>query len=434
MNLPNFAKTRRGFLKSSSALVALPVLESLGFRRFASAAEIVAPPKRMLFMGMGFGVTADKWYPEAAAEGEDWKLPGILSPLKKHQADISFVQNLQHKYSNEGHWGSTFWLTGANRYAVPGRSFSNSISVDQVAAEQWGTQTRYTSLQFDQGVGTDGHGPGSSLAWNREGKSLAALTSPVRAFHKLFSDETMSLEERQYLLSDQRSVLDTILSDANSVKKNLTKTDKEKIDEYFQSIREIETRIAKEESWLDVPKKRPSDPIKEPGESLEGAPSVEMMYDIMLAAMQVDASRVFSYRMPGDAFIESLGAQISIHSMSHFSEGERRTVSEARDEKHAELIAKFIDKMKATKESDGSNLFDNVTLAFGSNLSSVHSLKNCPTLIAGGGSGFKQGQNIVMDDPKTPLNNLWLSMLQGSGIDVDSHGDSTGRIEQLFQA
>jgi hypothetical protein len=152
----------------------------------------------------------------------------------------------------------------------------------------------------------------------------------------------------------------------------------------------------------------------------------------MVAAMQVDATRVFTYRMPVNSMIASLGATMTAHSMSHYSEGERRTVSELRDTQHALLLAEFIDKLKASKEADGSNLFDHCALTLGTNLSSVHTLKNCPTLVTGGGAGFQHGRHLVMSDSKTPLCNLWLSMLQGVGIQADSHGDSTGRIEELF--
>ena len=156
------------------------------------------------------------------------------------------------------------------------------------------------------------------------------------------------------------------------------------------------------------------------------------MYDLMVAAMQVDASRVFTYRMPTDTLIQSLGATITSHNMSHYVQGERRQISEKRDQTHAELIAYFIDKLKASKEADGSSLYDNISIAFGSNINSIHYLTNCPTLITGGGAGVKHGRHLVMDDPKTPLCNLWLSLLNGSGVDVKSHGDSTGRIEELF--
>ena len=429
--------SRRAFLRSSSALIALPLFESLGAQRVASAAVVrnVAAPKRMVFLGMGFGVTADRWYPDVKTVGENYELPGVLKPLAKHKKDITIIQNLMHQYAADGHSGSTFWLTGANRYAIPGQSFHNTVSVDQVAAEILGVETRFTSIQLAaKGASNDGHGPGSSLAWNRSGKPVSGLDTPVAAFHRLFSNDTTPLAERKQRLTEQRSVLDTVLADAKSVNRRLNKTDNDKLEEYLQSVREIEIRLAKEEKWLSIDKKAPRTAIKEPKPTLEGVPEIRMMYDIMVAAMQVDATRVLTYRMPVDSMISSLGATMSAHSMSHYSEGERRTVSMSRDKTHAKLLAEFIDKLKATKEPDGSSLYDNVAITLGTNLSSVHTLKNCPTLVTGGAAGFKHGRHLVMDDPKTPLCNLWLSTLRGAGINAESFGDSTGVIEELFNA
>lgn len=430
---------RRAFLRSTSALIALPVLESFGFRPFTSTASaattIKAAPKRMVFLGMGFGVTADRWYPDTKTVGENWELPKILAPLEKHKKDLTFIQNLMHKDSADGHSGSTFWLTGANRYAIPGQSFHNSVSVDQVAAEQLGEETRFTSIQLaskgPESAG-DGHGPGLSLAWNRSGKPVSALGTPVEAFHRLFANDDSPLAERQQRLREQRSVLDSVVADAKSVNRKLNKNDIDKLDEYFQSVREIEIRLAKEEKWLGVEKKVPQDAIKSPKPTLEGYDEMSMMYDIMVAAMQVDASRVFTYRMPVNSLIRSLGASMTAHNMSHYSEGERRTVSQDRDRANAKLLAGFIDKLKSSYEPDGSTLYDNCAISMGSNLSSVHTLKNCPTLITGGGAGFKHGRHHVMSDPKTPLCNLWLSTLKGSGIAANSFGDSTGIIDELF--
>ena len=157
-----------------------------------------------------------------------------------------------------------------------------------------------------------------------------------------------------------------------------------------------------------------------------------MMYDLMVAAMQVDATRVLTYRMPGDSMIASMGATMSVHSMSHYSVPERRAVSQKRDRQHAVMLAEFLTKLKRTKEADGSSLLDHCAITLGSNISSVHTLQNCPTIIAGGGAGFKQGQHLVMDDPKTPLCNLWLSTLRGCGIPVASFGDSSGVIDELM--
>lgn len=422
---------RRHFLRSSTALIALPLLESIGFRRFARAAEPTAPPKRIAFLGMGFGTTQETWYPDTKTTGRDYQLPLGLQPLAKHKDDITIIQNLSNQYNNEAHWGSTFWLTGANRYAEPGQSFHNSISADQVAAEQLGRDTRFTSVQLGyQGGDNSGHGPGLSLAWNRQGKPVAAHNTPVAAFHRLFAQDNTPLAERQAALLQQRSILDTVLEDAKSAQRNLTKTDKDKIDEYFQSIREIETRLSKEEQWLDVPKKRPQGGFTEPDKSLEGYEEIKIMYDLIVAAMQVDASRVFTYRQPLDTFIRSLGATISAHNMSHYSNGARREVSEMRDRTQSELLARFIDKLKATKEPDGTRLYDHTTLTLGSNIHSIHYLTNCPTIVTGGGSGFQHGQHLVMPE-KTPLCNLWLTQLQGTGIEVESHGDSTGVIAEL---
>ena len=135
-------KTRRHFLQSSTSLIALPALESLGFRRFASAATPGAPPKRLVFLGFGWGITTESWFPDIKQPGADYTLPEGLKPLARHKADFSVVQGLWNKYSNDGHWGSTMWLTGANRFGEPGQNFHNSISADQVAAAKLGLDTR----------------------------------------------------------------------------------------------------------------------------------------------------------------------------------------------------------------------------------------------------------------------------------------------------
>ena len=423
--------TRRSFLGSATALIALPTLESIGFARLPKAAEIVKAPKRMVFLSMGWGVTKETWFPDRQQVGTNYELPQNLSPLAPYKDDITIIQNLQNQFSTEAHWGSTFWLTGANRYGVPGKSFNNTISADQVAAEQFGRDTRFTSLQLT-GRKADGHGPGASLAWNRQGKPMAGLDTPVAAYHRLFSDDNTPLEHRQAQLKKRRSVLDGVIADARSVQKGLTATDVDKLDEYFQSIREIEIRLSKEEEWLEVPKRFPQDPVNEPEASLKGYEEIKMMYDLMIAAMQVDATRVFSYRMPTDSLIQSLGATITSHNMSHYVQGDRQDVSENRDQTHAKLLAYFIGKLKASKEIDGSSLYDNTAVTFGSNINSIHYLTNCPTLLTGGGAGVKHGRHLVMSDPKTPLCNLWLSLLNGSGVDIDSHGDSTGGLDELF--
>ena len=420
---------RRHFLRGAGAIVALPALESLGFRQFASAAvtKAVLPPKRSVFLSIGFGVTKETWFPDVSKIGTDYQLSEGLSPLARHQSDFTVVQGCSNKFSNEAHWGSTFWLTGANRYSVPGQNMANSISADQVVAKHLGQDTRFGSLQLN-GSDLQGHGPGLSMAWDQRGKPVAGHDDPVQIFHKLFSADKMPLEQRQAAIAENRSVLDAIMTDAKRVQRGLSKKDNDKIDEYFQGIRDIETRLNKDEDWLDVPKAKA--PLDEPQHGLKGKAEIEIMQDLMVAALQTDSTRALTYRMPGQTLLQSLDLKSSAHNVSHYSPGERMEASKVRDKTHSELLARLIDKLKATKEADGSSLFDHTAVAFGSNISSIHYLTNCPTILTGGGANLKLGQHLVLSKD-TPLCNVWLTMLQGMGIDIERHGDSSGIVKQL---
>lgn len=420
---------RRHLLRGTGTLIALPALESIGSRRFASAAEtaVAAPPKRAVFMGIGFGVTKETWYPDINQTGVDYKLSEGLAPLTRHKSDLTLVQGCSNQFTNEAHWGSTFWLTGANRYSVPGQNMANSISVDQVVAQQLGGDTRFSSIQLN-GSSLEGHGPGLSLSWDQRGKPVAGHNDPVQVFHKLFSANDMPLEQRQAAIAENRSVLDAVLSEAKRVKRGLSKTDTDKLGEYFQGIRDIETRLNKDEAWLDVPKAKA--PLDEPEPGLKGRAEIEIMQDLIVAALQTDSTRSLTYRLPGQSLLQSLDLKPSAHNVSHYSPGARMEASKLRDKTHSELLACLIDKLKATKEADGSSLFDHTAVAFGSNISSIHYLTNCPTILTGGGANLKLGQHLAL--PKdTPLCNVWLTMLQGLGITAERHGDSTGVVKEL---
>lgn len=422
---------RRHFLRGTGALIALPALESIGFRRFASAASKVpaTPPKRMVFLGFGWGVTQETWFPNVKQTGFDYDLPEGLAALARHKADFTVIQGCSNRFSNEAHWGSTFWLTGANRYAEPGQSFHNSISADQVAARQLGKETRFGSIQLgSKDAKNSGHGPGLSLAWDQHGKPLAGLDTALKTYHQLFSADDLPLEQRQAALAQKRSVLDAVMTDARRVQRGLTKTDTDKLDEYFQSVRDIETRLAKDEAWLTVPKTKP--PMDEPKSGLAGQDEIRVMYDLIVAALQTDSTRVLTYRQPVSALMKSLEIKVAPHDMSHYLPGDRMAASQKRDHAQSELLAGLLDKLKVTKEADGSSLFDHVALAYGSNIRTIHYLDNCPTLVTGGGARLKLGQHLVL--PKeTPLCNVWLTMLNGLGIEGERHGDSTGVVKEL---
>ena len=425
--------SRRHFLRSSTALIALPALESLGFRRFASAATVATPPKRLVFLGFGWGITQESWYPDINQQGADYVLPVGLKPLERHKKDFSVVQNLWNKYSDLGHAGSTMWLTGANRYAQPGQNFHNSISVDQVAAAKLGMQTRFASIQLNgaENAESSGHGPGLSMAWDISGKPVAGQNGPLSAYHRLFSKDTTPIEQQKAMLAQKRSVLDTVMENARDMQRGLSKNDTAKLDEYFQGIRDIETRLSKDEQWIGVP--QPKTTLAEPAPGLAGKEEIKIMYDIIIAAMQTDSTRVLTYRQPVSTLLTSMDIKVAPHDMSHYHStmGEKLDASQRRDLAQCELLAGLIDKLKNTKEADGSRLFDHVALAYGSNLRSEHYLDNCPTLLTGGGAGIKLGENIVVSKD-TPLCNAWLTMLKGVGVDAERHGDSTGVIKELI--
>jgi hypothetical protein len=412
------------------------MLESLGFRRYASAAVAKTPAKRFIFINFGWGVTHETWFPDPSQAGSDYALsPGLL-PLERHKARFTVVQGVTNKFAQDGHSGSTFWLTGANRYAEPGQSFRNTISADQVAAAHLGLETRFPSMQLNGGgsaVNGDGHGEGLSLAWDVRGKPMGGQNSPLEAFHRLFSQDTGSPEKQRALLARKQSVLDAVMDSAADLKRGLSKRDTQKMDEYFQGVRDIEVRLSREAQWIGV--ERPKAPLGAPKEGLSGKEEIEVMYDLMAAALQTDSTRVLTYRQATSPLLKSLGTPVLAHDMSHYGTvqnvGPRLDASQMRDAAQSELFAGLLDRLLRSKEADGSALLDHTTVVYGSNLRTAHTLENCPTLVAGRGAGIKLGQNLVLSKG-TPLCNVWLSLLKGSGIPVESHGDSTGVVSELM--
>jgi hypothetical protein len=220
-----------------------------------------------------------------------------------------------------------------------------------------------------------------------------------------------------------------MMENAKQLEKKLGHTDKDKLDEYFESIRKLENRIAKEETWLDVP--RPKAPIPEPKVN-GGRELVEATYDLMVLAMQTDSTRIMTFRQPVQSLLNSESITIGGHDISHYhGNAEKRDASHQRDLVQSELLSGFIDRLKKTKEADGSSLFDHLCLVYGSNLRTSHSVDNCPTLVAGGASGIKLGHNHVME-AETPLNNLWLSLLNQLDVHTKKHGDSTGVLDKIM--
>ena len=154
------------------------------------------------------------------------------------------------------------------------------------------------------------------------------------------------------------------------------------------------------------------------------------MYHLIAAALQTDNTRVISYRQPVASLLQSLDITMAPHNMSHYTPGERMQASQKRDIAQSELLAGLLDQLKATKEADGSSLLDHVALAYGSNIRSIHYLDNCPTILAGGGANLKMGQHLALSKD-TPLCDVWLTMLNGLGVQSERHGDSSGVVKKL---
>lgn len=412
---------RRKFLAGAGSLLCLPQLESFG------AAEAAQAPARLVFLGFGYGFT-DHFYPKTF--GKDYKLTPSLASLEKHKGDFSMINNLYHQHSKSPHSGSESYLTGADVLGTPGKKFHNTISVDQVAAPLMGRDTRYTSLQLSSSDNA-GHGHGASLSWNASGKSISGINSSFALFNMLFGGGSMKYEERMAMLQQRKSVLDAYLGSIKSMRPHTSRMDNERLDQYFQSLREIEVRIAKEKLWAKKPK--PIVDYKVPDVDRNGVDEIRTMYELMVLAMQTDSSRVFTYRQPLGGLLKAIGLTANPHELSHWSTSEANIKANfQRELKQTELLAHFFDRLKETKDIDGSRIFDNCLVSYGSNIRSGHAISNVPAFIAGNiDNRLKHGQHIEM--PKnSPLCNLWLTMLKTAGIQVDSFSDSTGTISELI--
>lgn len=432
MSFQTNSTTRRSFLRLGSSVLALPFLESFAGTKAAAA----APPKRMIFLGGGFGFTKDTFYPKQAGRFSEMGLTEGLSPLARHQDDITMVTNLTNLGASDPHGGSTSYLTGANVAGTPGKRFHNSISCDQVAAQHLGKDTRFSSLVLSakeaDGGSNSGHGKGLSLAWDDSGNPIPGINRPLDLFRMLFAHPGDSRAELDVRLKKKQSILDMVRIDGGGMKRTLSKGDQEKLDEYFTGVRQVEKGLERQAKWADIPK--PNAPFEVPDEGLTGEEAIHLMYDMIIVALQTNMTNVVSYRQPVCSLLAGMGIKLKAHSLSHYGFSQPRILaSRERDKKCSALFAHFIDRLKEAKDSDGSRLFDNCIVSYGSNLRSGHELKNVPAIVTGGAAGgIKHGRNIVLSKQDTPLTNYWLTLMQQADIKVDSFSHSTGIVPELL--
>ncbi|WDE99350.1 DUF1552 domain-containing protein [Lentisphaera profundi] len=414
--------SRRSFLQSATAFLALPHLETYADNK--SATDI----KRMIFLGQGYGFVSKSFFPSTAGKFSKIGLTEGMTPLKKYQNDISILGNLENIGATNPHQGSLTFLTGAS-YANP-KGFKNTVSCDQIAASYLCKDTRYNSLTLSTKERASGHGSGvRSMAWNPHGKPISGLNTSLELFNKLFAKHE-SKEQILRRIKEERSILDAMKLNVRSVNRTLGKNDQEKLDEYFQSIRHIELGLKKQIEWSSVPKPKAS--FKHPKE-VDGEAEVKLMFDMICLALQTDQTRVITYMMPSQSVLSSMGITIPVHSLSHYNiSAEREVVAKQRDHKCMELLGYLIGKLKSTKDKNGLNLYDTSLLAYGSNIRNTHTIKDFPVILSGGAiKKLRLGESFKL--PKaTPLQNVWLTLLQETGVPVKSFSSSTGTVKGIL--
>jgi len=407
---------RRAFLKGSGATVALPFLSAMT-PAFAKTSEV---PKRFVAMNAGLGFHAPNFIPTHA--GTNYKAPLYLQKLEKHRKDFTIFSGLSHPNSNgaNGHASELTWLTSAPRPGLAG--FKNTISLDQLMAKHIGAATRFPSLTIGA--------RGQSLSWTANGVQIPAQTHPTKIFRQLFVNGTeKEVAEEIKNLERGRSILDTVLNDAKTLELSLGARDREKLDEYFTSVRELEIRLQQNKEWANRPK--PKVNYKEPQEVADRNDILakqHLLNDLTLLALQTDSTRVIAYSLGGMNAVPSNipGVRTDWHMLSHHGRDEQKIEELTRIEAaEFEVFSDFLTKLKNVKEADG-HLLDHTAILFGSNLgnASSHSWRNLPILLAGG--GYKHGAHAAHDpDNNTPFANLFVPLAQRMGLEIEKFGSST---------
>jgi hypothetical protein len=374
---------------------------------------------------MPLGLHPANFFPDQA--GRDYELTPYLDVLKDFRGDFTVVSGLAHAGMSPGfaHQASASFLTGIPGAGRPG--FRNAISIDQLAAEHIGGRTRFPSLSMSA--------EGAGLSWTRTGALVPAAASPSRIFARLFLDgRPEEVRAQVNRINDGRSILDDVRDQARSLRSGLGTDDREKLDEYITSVRELEQRLARDEQWARTPKPRVDMPP--PTDITNMADLIgrsRLLFDLTHLALQTDSTRLITIMLAGTTFVPPIqGVSLGHHDLSHHGQDPTKLAQLRLVELETmKTLRDLFTKLKQTREA-GSNLLDRTMVFLGSNLGdgSSHSVRNLPVLIAGG--GFRHGQHLHFDPQNPPpLCNLYLSMLQRLGIELNRFSTSTGTLTGL---
>ena len=404
---------RRAFLRATGFTLALPLLEAMQPAFGAAAAG--AKPRRMVCIQTNMGILPQFFFPEKT--GRDYALSPYLERLKAHREQMTVFSGVSHPGVTGAHAAEKCFLTGTPHPERGG--FRNWVSLDQFAAEQVGNLTRYPSLSL--AMSSEG---GSTLSYTRSGAPIPAEKSPKKLFQRLFvQGKPQEVAANVEALRQGRSMLDFIGGQAKRLNRSLSAGDRERMDQYFTSVRELERRLHSSEEWEQKPK--PVVTAKAPEDIEDGREFVaktRLMFDVMKLALETDSTRLITL------FIDTT----VIHNITHH--GNRpEVIAELRTKEEGQFDAlnDFLSALSGAKE-EGETLLDRTMVLYGTPMGSAnsHSNVNLPMLLAGG--GFKHGQHLAFDKENNyPLANLYLSMLQRLGMQTDAFSTSKGTMRGL---
>jgi hypothetical protein len=438
---------RRTFLKGLGLSVGLPLLDAMSPSRLLAAEAPAAAPTRMAFVFFPNGCIMPAWKPEQA--GEAYELPDTLKVLATHRQDFNVITGLAQDNGRAKGDGpgdharsAASFLTGAHPVKTAGADIRVGVSVDQVAAESIGHQTRLPSLEIgieggrNAGNCDSGYSCAysSNISWKTENTPVAKEINPRLVFERLFGDGHESNKGRQLRDEYRKSILDLVSQDAQQLKKQLGQTDRRKLEEYFDSLRELETRIERNEravqSAAELGVERPS------GIPRELEEHIRLMYDLLVMAFRTDSTRVATYMLANEGSNRTypmVGVNDGHHELSHHqNNAEKMAKIQKIDAFLASQFAYFLEQLKSIPEGQGT-LLDNCMILYGSGLSdgNRHNHHDLPVLLAGRAGGTIRTGRHIKFERETPMNNLFLSMLDRVNARVEKLGDSSGRLDEL---
>jgi hypothetical protein len=403
--------SRRAFLRGAGVSVALPLLDSM---RPAFAAGKPDVPRRMVCVETNMGILPQFFFPEKA--GADYELSPYLKRLDAFRKQMTVFSGVSHPGVTGGHAAEKCFLTGTPHPERGG--FRNWVSLDQFAAEQLGNRTRYPSLVLH--VGNEGQ----TLSYTRSGAPIPPERKARKLFEKLFvQGNAAEVKAAVEALRQGRSTLDFVGDQSKRLNSSLPPADRQRLDQYFSSVRDLEQRLHSAEEWEQKPQpKVNAPPPTDIEDAKEFARQTRVMFDVIKLALETDSSRLVS------VFIDTT----VIHNITHH--GNRPEVlSELRgkEEGQFDALAGFLKVLSEAKESD-ETLLDRTQVLYGTCMGSAnsHSNSNLPVILAGG--GFKHGQHLAFDKENNyPLTNLYVSMLQRLGIEAREFSTGKGTLRGL---